>query len=386
MDITHDQLRTNLIRFMWGYEAIVITTCIGAGAMLAVGNGGSLIMAVPLLLIAAAELMRIPLSAWSTRLPWYGQILAGFVLLCIAVGSFEGLSLAFEQFVNNRVVEVMRADNNVIDARVAIDTKNKTLQGAKDELTIAQQAVADVNSKITANHHPTRASGSTSKCKNSKGIEYSCAADNTNAKAFAADIDAFNRRAKELDAEAKTSQNRVNDLAAKFATLRKEDITPLMEKLRHAEAEKNISLRLSPMHRLAASVYGVKVTELTEDQFETVKKYAVFGLAGAFSILSMLVSVVAHTKPAGKEEHKLNRAIRAYFARKRKPLKIYEIKEIEVFKDGKEIVEIEKEVEVPGPERVIVKWIAYDLATGRKINPDLTLGEKAHLTSVKGGK
>ena len=91
------------------YETLVVAIVAGAGLNIALQGGGSIAMAAPLALIACAEALRIPLSAMATRLRWGGQLLAAIALLAIAIGSAEGLAVAFEAFLQNRVADIMRA-------------------------------------------------------------------------------------------------------------------------------------------------------------------------------------------------------------------------------------------------------------------------------------
>ena len=49
----------------------------------------------------------------AVRLRWPGRLLAAVALLAIAIGSAEGLAVAFEAFLQNRVVEIMRAAGEV---------------------------------------------------------------------------------------------------------------------------------------------------------------------------------------------------------------------------------------------------------------------------------
>ena len=46
-------------------------------------------------------------------------------------------------------------------------------------------------------------------------------------------------------------------------------------------------------------------------------------------------------------------------------------------------VEVVKEVPVPGPERVVIKWEPYDINTGLRIKTDGSLGEKAQIRVVQ---
>jgi hypothetical protein len=80
------------------------------------------------------------------------------------------------------------------------------------------------------------------------------------------------------------------------------------------------------MHRLAASLLGVKVIHLTEDQFESVKKWGVLGLSVAFATISTAVSLVAHQPERSPQPSRLARSLRAYIARRRKAV----IRKVEV--------------------------------------------------------
>ena len=108
---------------------------------------------------------------------------------------------------------------------------------------------------------------------------------------------------------------------------------------------------LSPFHRLVASLYGVRPSDLTEEQFGKVKRFAIVGLAGTFAVLSMLVSLVVHLQPRAERSSKLSRMIRAWLARKRRP----------IYRD------------VPGPteyrDRIVVRWVPFDVDRGVKAKP-----------------
>lgn len=344
-----EALHRNLIRVMWGYEAIVIATCFVAGLILATSGGGSPILSLPLLLIAAAEMMRIPLAAWSTRLPFYGQILGAIVLLAIAVGSFEGLSLAFEQFVNARVIRVMEIQNELNLAKDVLDQKNKLLEDAEDVERHAEDARNKVSHdlEVLTKNQPQGMSTENGRA----GL--------INARTVSRQVGSHLAQVRDLRSDEKSAMRKVESALKSIDEIKRNEVGPATTIYNGILNRLEIEKQSSPMHRLGATIYGVKVKDLTEDQFETVKKYAVFGLAGAFATLSMLVSIVAHTPPKGASESKLSRAFRAYLARRRKKLTI------------------QKPVEVPGPERVVLKWVAYDFNTGRRINPDLTLGESA---------
>jgi hypothetical protein len=97
----------------------------------------------------------------------------------------------------------------------------------------------------------------------------------------------------------------------------------------------------------------------------------------------MLASIVVHTEPHDKSESKISRAIRAWLARRRKPVvriveKIIE-KPIEVIK------EFERRIEVP-VEKIVFKYIPFDYTTGRRASPEFEYTDGVSLKTIRGGK
>ena len=137
------------------YEALVIAIVAGAGLNIALMGGGSIATAAPLLLISCAEALRIPLSALARRLRWTGQLLAAIALLGIAVGSAEGLAVAFEAFLENRVVDIMRASGGVERAQRAVGQAvgDRTLSEAN--VASLASAVTELDAQVAALAHST---------------------------------------------------------------------------------------------------------------------------------------------------------------------------------------------------------------------------------------
>ena len=118
-------VRSRLFVALVAYETIAIIVMILAGFNIATSHGGTAIMAAPLLLIAAAEAMRIHVSRIRHPLAAGWPNLAMLALLVIAIGSFEALSLALEQFVNARVANVMSAGHEVESAERAVQEPSR---------------------------------------------------------------------------------------------------------------------------------------------------------------------------------------------------------------------------------------------------------------------
>ena len=377
--------RRTLKTGLWITEGAVIAITAWSGFNLATGHGGSAAMAAPLLLIAAIETMRVPLAGWSTRVGTAGRIGAALALGAIGLMSFEGLSLAFEQFVNNRVVTVSHLQHDVEKAQHSLDrivATRTTADGDISELTAEVRALDDAITQLSKDK-PSPPSLSKTNCgggrdkHNKPNPTYSCGADVGAAKGYQAQVDAYNERLNGLLNARKSKQGMIDTAHGKATSI---DETPAMDAVANAKQALSEELMLSPMHRLAASIYRVPVSEVTERQFNTVKNFAVFGLAGAISVITMLVSLVAHAE--AKREKKPGRvanAIRAWIARKRKPLKIVRVVEV----PGPETI-VEKRVDVPGPtrDRVVFRYVPYSLETGLQIKPDGSPGERVPLHAV----
>ena len=155
----------------------------------------------------------------------------------------------------------------------------------------------------------------------------------------------------------------------------------------------------STMYRTAATWYGVPVKDLTHMQFDRFKRIAVAALAGAVSLgdhdalvhLARLSRVLPTQKgkcspepsavdtPASggtwcarssrRSRSPSRRSSRSPSRCRRQPI-------------------VEKRIDVPGPERIVVKHIhvPIDVASGRVVNADGSLGETLGFRTVQGGK
>jgi hypothetical protein len=201
---------------------------------------------------------------------------------------------------------------------------------------------------------------------------------------------------------------------------------------------------MNPMFRVAASWQKVPVQDLSLGQFEQVKHWAIVALAIVTAVGSSFAGIIASLPERTGKPSKLNRMLRAWIARRRRKIYRdvpgpEVIKEVEVLKEvpvpGPERVvekieyrdvpgpieyrdvekliyrdvpgpieyrDVEKIVNVPGPveyrdiekiiyrdvpgperivEKVMVKWVPYDVASGLRIKADGTLGEPARIAA-----
>jgi hypothetical protein len=114
------------------------------------------------------------------------------------------------------------------------------------------------------------------------------------------------------------------------------------------------------IHRLAASWYGVSVSNVTEEQFATARFVFSTFSAVAVALIGSIAALVyyARSRPQNSPSFlraslaKWVRARRAYYARRRKPLKIdVPGPERVVYRDGKE------PAEVIVKDKEVVRWI-----------------------------
>jgi hypothetical protein len=124
----------------------------------------------------------------------------------------------------------------------------------------------------------------------------------------------------------------------------------------------------SVMHRAAAAWFGVDVAKLDNDQFQTFKKWAMFGLAAATSTVTMMVGIVSNMARKDGKSGPLGRAIRAWLARHRK----------------KVVRVVEKVVHAPALKVLEIKYVPFDPDSGRVIHADGSLGDFVPNSAAKG--
>lgn len=356
----------HIVRRLWIvlviYEMLVITIVAGAGLNIALMGGGSIAMAAPLALIACAEALRIPLSALATRLRLFGRLLAAVALLAIAVGSAEGLAVAFEAFLQNRVVEIMHAGADVERAQQVVDMagNERNQQGATVADLTAQVKELDDQVAALAHDMPTPPASSGRTCTGRKGAKITCTVDAVAVAAYATAMKAYNERLKSLTDPRGALQSKVDAARRQVVGVSPEASKALLDAKETFEEK----AALSPVWRLTAAVFSENVSAVTEAQFATVKKFVTVTLAITFATLSLAVSVVVHAKLRSDKSSKLSLALRKMFAARRRTLR-----------------RIQETVRVEYRDRVRMIYVPVDGATGRIIDPDGKLGK-----TVDGGK
>jgi hypothetical protein len=355
--------RTWLRRLLWLSEVSIITIAAVTAVQIATEHGGSPWACGPVAIIAAMETMRVPLAGWAAHLRPLAKIGAFVVMAAISVLTFEGMSIAVERFMHQRVVEVAEAREAVDAIKLKVDAYKAEADGLTTEIGKRRALVADLQGKqpATVNVPPTAT------CRGlyeGRPVTYACP---NKAAEVAAQASAAAQQAHAH--EVADAQKSLADAEAQLKAVQKPDDAGL------ADAQKALQKAAagSTMYRTAAAWFGTPVKDLTAEQFERFKRIAVYGVAGAAATATMLVSFISHAVP--REQHepsKLIRGLRAYLARKRRKVSL--VKTVEV---PKEIVKtITKHIHIP-----------VDINTWRVVNRDGSLGDEVSpLHVVHGGK
>jgi hypothetical protein len=146
--------RRQLRRVLWFSEASIIAIAAVTAVQIATEQGGSIWACGPVAIIAVIETMRVPLSGWAAHLRPLAMLGAFIVIATISVLTFEGMSLAVERFMYQRVVVVAEARQALdaaqqkADDEAAADARYKTqFDRLTEEIGKRRQLVADLEGK-----------------------------------------------------------------------------------------------------------------------------------------------------------------------------------------------------------------------------------------------
>lgn len=368
-----------LITFAWAVEIVGVV----AGFVTAVvttypdGNVPSSLwpwlMALPMGMIAVAELGRIPLTSVLFHRHKAMQAVAFVGIVFLAGLAFENWMFGFERIVELRLNPVSAAERVLTkaeadkrDAETKRDTAasdNNSRRGDfKAQLEVVEKAIDNEND----NFHRNMEAISTA-CHKVREVCVQPQQDKERAR-HTLEIKPLNDQATELrkkiaaltDSDRATAQ-KLND-----------DVTAASEAVSAAKKVKADEISRNQIFRLAAMWYRRSPADVTPEQFEFVRFWFSVFSAIAVALAGTVSALVYYAKQRIPGDSvwtrlltKMLRARRAYYARKRRP--IYRDVTVEVEKE--KIVEVEKEkiVEKPiyteGPppptivEKEVVKWI-----------------------------
>lgn len=340
-------------------EGAVIGTCALAAAQIATAHGGDISACLPILTIAAMECMRVPVAMKLPHLRPLGATLGVLLLIAITPLTFEGMSLAFEQFMHQRVLAVAKAEDAMQSATQSLDDLKSQNRQRTDEIDRRKQALADAEKhQVELGKQPVQLQEvpDAVSCKSRQRGSRICNAGSIEQviKANSKTQQAHTDQLKVAESAVKEARQALSEAAARPETDLRSEEKAFAEAKKRLDFEKGESV----MHRAAAAWFGVSISSLSSEQFETFKKWAMYGLAGAAATVTMLGGFVSAAATRDGTPSKLNRAFRGLFLARRRKLR-----------------QIVPTIKVEHRDREVFVHVPVDAATGQILDrrPNLHL-------------
>jgi hypothetical protein len=356
---------TILIIFAWAMEIVGVTGGIINSTYTTFGEQLPLtfaeyVPAVPMVALAVAELGRVPLSSVIFHKHKLMQGIAILGILALGYLAVENWTFGFERIVDLRLKSVNTASSELSRAegelaRLVDQSKRMTTSNGqkRDELRrgVEQRdaSIVELTAQLgkEAEFHQKNLIEIREACRLIRGdciVPRSRAED----RRYAAEVSRLSaERATQLE-DRKRLQLQIDELVKTDHS----DVAGLDQKIHIAErtvTEARKSMRSAAdgnqIYRLAASWYRKSTSEVTGEEFATARwVFSTFSavavaLAGTVAALVYYARSRAPGAPSflAASMAKLLRARRAYFARKRKPLKVEMLgPERVIYRDGKE--------------------------------------------------
>jgi hypothetical protein len=352
---------TILITFAWAMEIVGVSCGIINSTYTTFGEDlpntfAGYIPAVPMVALAVAELGRVPLASVIFYKHKLMQGIAILGILALGYLAVENWTLGFDRIVDLRLKLVNTSSRELLRAKAELSAlveqreRMTTSNGQKrDELRrgIEQhdRSIAELiaQSSKEAEVHQKNLEGIREACRL---IREKCIVPRSEAEdsRYTAEVSRLSGELALQRGERKRLQSQIDGLVSGDAS----EIAELDQKIRVAveiatEAHKSLrsAADANQIYRLAASWYGVSTSDVTAEQFAKARLVFATFSAIAVALAGSIAALVyyARSRVPGAPSFlagsmaKLLRARRAYFLRKRRPLK----------------------VEVPGPEHVIYR-------------------------------
>jgi hypothetical protein len=323
------------------------------------------IPALPLIALVVAETGRVPLASVVYEKHRFMQLVAILGVSALGYLAVENWTFGFERIVDLRLKavnaasrELSRVENNLSALVEHRNQVESTSGGKREELRrgIGQRDanINELTSQLTkeASIHQKNLEGIREACR---VIREKCMVPRSQAEdsRYTKEVDRLTLELARQREDRKRLQAQIDGLVSSDAQT-VEELDPKITAARAAVVEAHNNLRSAQdgnqIYRLAASWYGVNVSGVTPEQFATARKVFAMFSAVAVSLAGSIAALVyyATSRVPGAPPFlagslaKLVRARQAYYARKRRPLKV-EVPGPErvVYRDGKEIVEKE---------------------------------------------
>jgi hypothetical protein len=287
----------------------------------------------------------------------------------------ENWTFGFERIVNLRLKNVNTASSEAsrADAELsALVTRRSQLESANSDkrrelrlgLDRQDAAITSLTSQLSqeADVHQKNLEAIKEACRL---IRERCIVPRSQAEdsRYGAEVKRLNEDLAIQRTQRKLFQTQIDELVSRDASdsaVITRDIALMQSRVTDAHKALRASRDENQIHRLAASWYGVSVSDVTEEQFANARFVFSTFSAIAVAMIGSIAALVyyARHRPQGAPSlfgrltAKLVRAQRAYYARMRKPLKIdVPGPERVVYRDGKE------PAQVIVKDKEVVRWI-----------------------------
>jgi hypothetical protein len=378
---------TILIVFAWAMEAVGVTGGIINSTYTTFGEDlpntlPGYLPAVPMVALAVAEFGRVPLASVIFHKHKLMQGIAILGILALGYLAAENWTFGFERIVDLRLKTVNTAsrEQSRADAELATLVERRkqmttTDSQKREELRrgVDQRdtRIAELTAQISkeAEVHQRNLEGIREACRlvKDKCIVPRSQAEDTR---YAGEVGRLGADLALQREESRQLQSQIDELVSRDAT----GVAGLDQKIAVAAAsaeEARKALRTAAdgnqIYRLAANWYGVSTSSVTAEQLSTARwvfsTFSAIAVALAGSIAALVY--YSHSRVPGAPSllggliAKVARAHRAYYARKRKPLKVEVMgPERVIYRDGKEPpTVVEKEVVRPIEQIVLIpRW------------------------------
>ena len=125
----HRQLRC----ILWVVEAAIIGIGLFVAYQIGMESKDAVIWAcAPLAIISLIEMLRVPLASWTAHLKPIAMLGGFLIMVAMSVLTFESMSLGFEKFMHQRVLDVLNA-GDVLDAAKQKTTDAETAVKSHDD-------------------------------------------------------------------------------------------------------------------------------------------------------------------------------------------------------------------------------------------------------------
>jgi hypothetical protein len=405
---------SQLKRWAIGAEVTVVSTLALSSYNVAFGgaHGVNWMAGAPIATVIALESLRVPTALHIMKAGLLGKVMSAALIVGISVITMEAASLAFENLIFERTrpvaeaeLSLKKAEDNQGSLKGTIGERDQERAKTRLDVESARAHRAAVDKPIAQSPPPPPLPPSTqlkpqlltvpapviTVQRDKKGRKHTivtnkAAIDEANQKNQDIQLEAAHgnadaqRTTEEAnadaqrkwaeankavqdahDAELKTADAAIAAAQAKLDAVAPDpDMKAAKEAVLEAQRQVEDARASNPMFRVAASWQKKPVSQLSLEEFEAVKHWAIIALAGATAIASALVGIVAsYAEAYTGQPSKLNRMLRAWIARRRKPIVVRRdvpgpetIKEVEVLRDVPGPVEYQEKIvyrDVPGP-------------------------------------